>query len=99
VFLEALIEGIYVVKTRPDIVLEALKQEGVQDPRTARAVSERLAKNLREYPLPEPRGVQTAIDSLPVPKARGAQFKDFVDTSLLEEIKASGYIDRLYRKS
>jgi hypothetical protein len=33
-----------------------------------------------------------------VPKARGAQAKDFVDTSLLEEIRKSGFLDRLYGK-
>jgi ABC-type nitrate/sulfonate/bicarbonate transport system substrate-binding protein len=97
--LESLIEGIYVSKTRPDVVLKSLKEEGIEDPRIGRTVYERLAKNLRDYPVPELKGIQTAIDSLAVPKARGAQAKDFMDTSLLEEIKKSGYIDRLYGKS
>jgi len=43
--------------------------------------------------------MQTAIDSLALPKARGAQAKDFMDITLLEEIKKSAYIDRLYGKS
>jgi hypothetical protein len=36
------------------------------------------------------------LDSLPNPKAKGAKATDFFDSSILEEIKASGYIDKLY---
>jgi NitT/TauT family transport system substrate-binding protein len=97
--LEAFVEGIYVIKSRPDVVLKILREEGIEDPRVGKTVHERLAKNLREYPVPESKGMQTAIDSLGLPKARGVQAKDFMDTSLLEEIKKSGYIDRLYGKS
>lgn len=97
--LEAFVEGIYVIKNRPDVVLKSLREEGIEDPRVGKTVHERLAKNLREYPVPESKGMQTAIDSLGLPKARGVQAKDFMDTTLLEEIKKSGYIDRLYGKS
>jgi NitT/TauT family transport system substrate-binding protein len=97
--LEAFVEGIYVIKSRPDVVLKILREEGIEDPRVGKTVHERLAKNLPEYPVPESKGMQTAIDSLGLPKARGVQAKDFMDTSLLEEIKKSGYIDRLYGKS
>jgi ABC-type nitrate/sulfonate/bicarbonate transport system substrate-binding protein len=97
--LEAFVEGIYVIKSRPDVVLKILREEGIEEPRVGKTVHERLAKNLREYPVPESKGMQTAIDSLGLPKARGVQAKDFMDTTLLEEIKKSGYIDRLYGKS
>ena len=97
--LEAFVEGIYVIKSRPDVVLKILREEGIEDPRVGKTVHERLAKNLREYPVPESKGMQTAIDSLGLPKARGVQAKNFMDTTLLEEIKKSGYIDRLYGKS
>jgi hypothetical protein len=33
------------------------------------------------------------------PKARGARAETFMDTSLMEEIKKSGFIDRLYTKA
>jgi hypothetical protein len=44
--------------------------------------------------------MQAALDSLIgiTPKARGASAKDFTDVSLLEQIKRSGYIDRLYNR-
>ena len=96
--LQALLEGIYITKTRPDVVLKALREEGIDDPRVGKTVHERMAKNVPDYPVPELKGVQSAIDSLALPKARGAQAKDFMDTSLLEEIRKSGFIDRLYGK-
>ena len=53
-------------------------------------------KALREYPAPEEKGIQTALDSIGTPKSKGAEAKDFIDASLLEEIKKSGFIDGLY---
>lgn len=96
--LQALLEGIYITKTRPDVVLKALREEGIEDPRVGKTVHERMVKNIPDYPMPELKGVQSAIDSLALPNARGAQAKDFIDTSLLEEIRKSGFIDRLYGK-
>jgi ABC-type nitrate/sulfonate/bicarbonate transport system substrate-binding protein len=94
-FLEALTEGIYTFKTKPDIALAVLK-ENTSDAEGARQLYERLAKSMREYPVPEASGIQTALDSLLNPKARGSRAEDFMDTSLMEEIKKSGFVDRLY---
>jgi len=96
--LQAFLEGIYITKTRPDVVLKALKEEGIEDPRVGKTVHERMVKNIPDFPVPELKGMQSAIDSLALPKARGAQAKDFVDTTLLEEIRKSGFLDRLYGK-
>jgi hypothetical protein len=49
-----------------------------------------------EYPLPEEKA--TALESIGTPKARAAQASELIDTTLLEEIKQSGFIDRLYQK-
>ena len=96
--LEAYIEGIYVFKTRPEVPLAALRDEGIQDPQIARGVYERIAGSLREFPIPEPKGVQAALDSIGAGKDRNPQAKDYIDATLIEEIKKSGYIDRLYGK-
>lgn len=96
--LEAYIEGIYIFKSRPEIALTTLSEGGIKDPQVAKSVYERLAKSLREYPVAEPKGVQAVLDSLPTLKARSAQVRDFIDTSLVEEIQKSGYIGRLYGK-
>ena len=95
-FVESYVEGIYIFKTRPEVVLAAMKSEGVDDPQAAREVYARLSGSLREYPVPEPKGVQAALDSVATAKDRNPQAKDYIDTSLLEEIKKSGYLDRLY---
>ena len=96
--LKAYIEGIYVFKTRPEAPLAALKDEGVDDPEIAKGIYERIAGSLRAFPVPEPKGVQAALDSIATAKGRNPQAKDYMDTTLIEEIKNSGYIDRLYAK-
>jgi NitT/TauT family transport system substrate-binding protein len=96
--LEAYVEGIHVFKTRPEAPLAAMKAEGVDDPQAAKEVYARLAGSLREYPIPELKGVQSALDSIATAKDRNPQAKDFIDTTLMEEIKKSGYIDKLYGK-
>jgi NitT/TauT family transport system substrate-binding protein len=97
--LQAVLEGIYITKTRPDVVLKVLREEGIEDPRVGKTVYERMAKNIREYPVPDAKGVQSAIDSLALPKVRRTQAKEFMDTTLLEEIRKNGFIERLYGKS
>jgi NitT/TauT family transport system substrate-binding protein len=93
--LEALTEGIYVFKTRPEAAMAVLRESN-NDPQVVRSLHERLAKAMAEYPVPEAKGIQTALDFLPNPKARGVRAEEFMDTSLMEEIKKSGFIDRLY---
>jgi NitT/TauT family transport system substrate-binding protein len=96
--LESYIDGIHAFKTRPEVALAAMRQEGVEDPQAAKEVYARLAGSLREYPIPELKGIQAALDSIVTSKEKNPQAKDFIDTSLLEEIKKSGYIDKLYKK-
>lgn len=50
------------------------------------------------FPTPEPRGIQNVIDALPTPKAKGAKAEDFIDATLMEEIRAGGLMERLNRK-
>ena len=45
------------------------------------------------------RGIQNVIDSLPTPKAKGARGEDFTDSSLMEEIRKSGFVERLRGKA
>ncbi len=92
----AYIDGIQVFKTHPQVALPVLKQQGLKDPQLAKPVYDRIARSLRAYPVPDPAGIQAALDSLANPKARSAKAEDFIDTSLAEEIKKSGFIDRLY---
>jgi ABC-type nitrate/sulfonate/bicarbonate transport system substrate-binding protein len=94
-YLEALTEGIYVFKTRPELPIAILKREGVKD---AEAGYKKIAKVLIEFPVPDEKAVQTALDSIGTPRAKQAQAKDFIDSTLLDDIKKSGFVDRLYGK-
>lgn len=96
--LEAYVEAIYVFKSRPEVPLAALKNEGIEDLQVARGIYEGIAGSLREYPVPDPKGVQAALDSLATAKERKPEAKDLIDASLIEEIKKSGYVERLYGK-
>ena len=95
-FLEALTEGIFVFKTQPEIAKAVLRES--LDEADLGPIYERLSKSMNAYPVPEVQGVQAALNALLTPKARGARAESFIDATLMEEIKKSGFIDRLYAK-
>jgi ABC-type nitrate/sulfonate/bicarbonate transport system substrate-binding protein len=94
----AYIEGIHAFKTEPKLVYSILAEEGVKDAAIAKGIYERLSFSMREYPVPEAAGIQTAIDSLGHPNARNVKPAAVMDTSIIEEIKKSGFIDKLYKR-
>ena len=96
-FVQAITEGIAIFKTKPDVARSVLKESNGDT--EVGPLYERLIKSFREYPVPEPRGIQNVIEFMPTPKARGARAEDFMDTSLMEEIKKSGFIDKLYGRA
>ena len=95
-YLLATIEGIYFFKTRPKLVYSIFEEEGIKEPAVQKDLHERLARSLREYPIPEANGIQGALDSLTHPNARTTKPASLMDTSIIEEIKKSGFIDKLY---
>jgi hypothetical protein len=96
-FLQALIEGIRAFKTMPEMA-RAVLRESNGDTEVIGPLYDRLTKSFRDFPIPEPRGIQNVIDSLPTPKAKGARGEDFTDPSLMEEIRKSGFLERLQGK-
>ena len=96
-YLQALIEGIYTFKTKPDTARAVLRESSGDADVTA--LYERLSKSFRDFPSPETRGIQNVIDSLPMAKARGAKAEDFIDESLMEEIRKGGFVDKLFGKA
>lgn len=92
----AYIEGIYTFKTKPKLVLSVLEEEGIKDPAVAKEIYNRLNFSMREYPIPEAAGVQNALDSLGHPNAKNFKPAQLIDSSLIEEIKKTGFIDKLY---
>ena len=51
------------------------------------------------HPIPEAAGIQNALDSLGHPNARNFKPAQLMDTSLIEEIRKSGFIDKLYGRA
>jgi NitT/TauT family transport system substrate-binding protein len=92
------IEGIHLFKTRPKLAYAVLEESGIKDPAVQKDIYERLAKSLREYPVPELNGIQGAMDSLTHPNAKTTTPAALIDISLLEEIKKSGFVDKLYAR-
>jgi len=92
----AYVEGIYAFKTKPKLVYSVLEEEGIKDPAIAKEIYTRLSFSTREYPIPEADGIQNALDSLGHPNARNVKPASVMDTSIIEEVRKSGFIDKLY---
>jgi ABC-type nitrate/sulfonate/bicarbonate transport system substrate-binding protein len=97
--LMAYLEGIYVFRTRPKAVYAVLDEQDIKDPVVQKDVYERALKSVREFPVPEPNGIQSVLDSLPHPNARNIKPASVMDTSILEEIKKAGFVDKLYGRA
>ena len=86
-------------KTKPKLVYSVLEEEGINDPAIAKEIYNRLSFSMREYPIPETAGIQNALDSLGHPNARNVKPAALMDTSVLEEVRKSGFIDKLYGRA
>ena len=95
-FLEALIEGIHTFKTNAALARAVLREDNSEA--DVGPLYERLTKAFRDFPSPEVRGIQNVLDALPTPKARGAKAEEFIDASVMEEIRKSGFMDKLTGK-
>jgi ABC-type nitrate/sulfonate/bicarbonate transport system substrate-binding protein len=95
----AYVEGIYAFKSKPKLVFSILEEEGIKDAVIAKEIYDRLNFSMREYPIPELAGVQSALDSLGHPNAKNVKAASLMDTSIIEEIKKSGAIDKLYGRA
>jgi NitT/TauT family transport system substrate-binding protein len=97
--LMAYLEGIAIFRTRPKAAFAGLEEEGIKDPAVQKDIYERALKHVREYPVPEPNGVQNVLDSLTHPNAKATKPQSIIDAAPLEEIKKSGFIDKLYGRA
>ena len=93
------IEGIHIYKTRPSAAYTVMEESGIKDPAVQKDLYDRVSKSFREYPVPESNGVQNALDSLIHPNARATKPASLMDTTIIEEIKKSGFIEKLYGRT
>ena len=99
-FVKAFVEAIHVVRTNPALSKRALaKYRQTKDEKQTEDAYQTLREIVKPKPYPSIDGFKTIIKdaSERIPAAKNANPKDFIDTSLLEELDRSGYIDGLYR--
>ena len=99
-FLKAYVEAIHAVRTNPTLAKRALaKYRQSKDEKQLEDAYQALRETVKPKPYPSIDGFNTIIKdaSERIPAAKKANAKDFMDTSLLEELDRSGYIDALYR--
>lgn len=93
------VEAIHFIKTEREgtkaIFSKYLK---LKDPEGLERAARAYASIFPEVPTPSPEGVKTLLDDIAAqnPKAQGADPKQFVDLSFVQELESSGFIKRLY---
>jgi NitT/TauT family transport system substrate-binding protein len=100
-FLMAMIEGAKILKADEEFALRVLtKHTRISD----REILKQSYQYIRPYVLRVPYTSVSAIKdtlevlALEIPKAKDADPKEFIDSSVLREIEASGYIEKVYGK-
>ncbi len=99
-FMKSYVEAIHLVKTNPEVSKRAFsKYRQTKDEKQLEDAYQTLREVVKPKPYPSLEGFNTIIkDAIErIPAAKNANAKDFIDTSLLEELDRSGYIDGLYR--
>ena len=97
---KAFVEAIHAIRTNPALSKRALAQyRQTKDEKQIEDAYQSLREVVKPKPYPSIDGFKTIIkDAVDrIPAARNANPKDFIDTSLLEELDRTGYIDSLYR--
>jgi ABC-type nitrate/sulfonate/bicarbonate transport system substrate-binding protein len=99
-FLRAYVEAIHAVRTNPTLSKRAFaKYRQTKDEKQIEDAYQTLREMVPQKPYPSIDGFNTIIKDAAgrIPAAKNANPRDFMDTSLLEELDRSGYIDALYR--
>jgi ABC-type nitrate/sulfonate/bicarbonate transport system substrate-binding protein len=99
-FVKAYVEAIHLVKTDPGVSKRAFaKYRQTKDEKQLEDAYQTLREVVKPKPYPSVEGFKTIIKdaSDKIPAAKSANPRDFIDTSLLEELDKAGFIDTLYR--
>jgi len=94
------VEAIHIVRTHPEVTKQAfVKYRKTKDPKPLEDAYQTLRETVKQKPYPNLESFKTIFKDVSdrIPAAKTANAKDFVDTSFLEELDKSGYIDGLYR--
>jgi NitT/TauT family transport system substrate-binding protein len=100
-FLMALIEGAKILQTDEEFAIRVLtKHTRISDRELLKQSYDHMKPHFLKVPYPSARAIKDTLDALAgeIPKAQGADPKDFIDLSIVREIEASGYIEKIYSK-
>lgn len=98
-FLEAQIEAVHRFKTDPTLAMNVIGKYTQTTDRAMLDETQRVyAAAFERVPYPDLEAMKLGITQVAEtnPRARGADPRDFVDSRLLREIEASGFVKRLY---
>jgi ABC-type nitrate/sulfonate/bicarbonate transport system substrate-binding protein len=99
-FLKTFVDAIHLLRTNPTLAKRAMaKYRQTKDEKQLEDAYQTLREMVKPKPYPSIDGFKTIIQDAVerIPAAKTANPKDFIDTSLLEELDRAGYIDALYR--
>ena len=94
------VEAIHIVRTNPEITKRAfVKYRKTRDEKQLEDAFQTLREIVKPKPYPNMESFKTIFKDVSerIPAAKSANPREFVDTSFLEELDKSGYIDGLYR--
>jgi NitT/TauT family transport system substrate-binding protein len=94
------VEAIHLVRTNPEATKRAfVKYRKTKDEKQLEDAYQTLREVVKPKPYPNMESFKTIFRDLSdrMPVAKNANPREFVDTSFLEELDKSGYIDGLYR--
>ena len=94
------VDAIHIVRTNPELAKPAfIKYRKTKDEKQVEDAYQTLREIVKAKPYPNLESFKTIFKDVSdrIPAAKTANAKEFVDTSFLEELDKSGYIDGLYR--
>jgi NitT/TauT family transport system substrate-binding protein len=94
------VDAIHIVRTNPELAKRAfIKYRKTKDEKQLEDAYQTLREIVKAKPYPNLESFKTIFKDVSdrIPAAKTANAKEFVDTSFLEELDKSGYIDGLYR--
>jgi hypothetical protein len=97
--MQAFVETIHLFKTRPDIVVPLLQRYvKIEDRKAAEELHAFHVPVFQKVPRPLFPGMQTLREFLApkYPAAMSLKESDIADSSFIDELERSGFIDRLY---
>jgi ABC-type nitrate/sulfonate/bicarbonate transport system substrate-binding protein len=97
-FVKAFVEGMKVVREKPDVVVASLVKHLRIPPDVARGAYRSFVNVWEEVPYVRAESVQAILDFLPKEQVKDISAEKYVDNSLMKELETSGFIKNLYRK-